>query len=363
MAKRDVQQGTLALMYSRRSTSWGRSTASVSRVVSSRSAATPLRQPGHPLPAAPQARTGRRDHLRMGIVGEQPARPVLRADRHWPAAASRRDARVGRNDLADGTFHLRQGRGPAMTALKRFAKRLAATLRMRTNDDSRVRDELAEHLALLTEEYRRAGHPSDEAHRLARIRLGAPDVIAEAYRDEQRLGWLETLASDVRFGLRALRRNPGFSIVAIATLALGMGANLVTLHARQRGADSPAPLSGPGELTLVHLLMPERGSPDVLARTIRSIPSTTWYAAASRSSRRRACSPIASGVSPRPAHPNDCKAKSSKRPTSRCSASTPAWVACSPPATTASTRRPLPSSVTAFGSVGWAALRRCWAAP
>jgi putative ABC transport system permease protein len=159
-----------------------------------------------------------------------------------------------------------------MTALKRFAKRLAATLRRRTNDDGRVRDELAEHLALLTEEYRRAGHPSEEAHRLARIRLGAPDVIAEAYRDEQRLGWLETLASDVRFGIRALRRNPGFSIVAIFTLALGMGANLAIFTLVNAVLIRPLPYRDPGELTLVHLLMPERGSPDLLARTIWSYP-------------------------------------------------------------------------------------------
>lgn len=84
-----------------------------------------------------------------------------------------------------------------MKALRRFVRRLAATLFGRRDDD-RVRDELAEHLTLLTEEYLRAGFPLDEARRRARLRLGAGDAIAEAYRDEQRLRWLEDLGRDLR---------------------------------------------------------------------------------------------------------------------------------------------------------------------
>lgn len=158
-----------------------------------------------------------------------------------------------------------------MMAVRRFAKRLTATL-FGWRDDSRMHDELAEHLTLLTDEYLRAGHSPDEARRLARIRLGAAGPIAEGYRDEQRLGWLEQLARDFRFGLRSLRRNPGFSAVAIVTLALGMGANLAMFTLVNAVLIRALPYREPAELTLVHLLMPERDSPGVLSRMVWSYP-------------------------------------------------------------------------------------------
>jgi cytochrome P450 len=66
-----------------------------------------------------------------------------------------------------------------MSALRRFAKRLAATL-FGWRDDDRMRDELAEHLALLTEEGLCAGLPPDEARRRARHQIGGADAIVEA---------------------------------------------------------------------------------------------------------------------------------------------------------------------------------------
>jgi putative ABC transport system permease protein len=156
-------------------------------------------------------------------------------------------------------------------ALRRFAKRLAATF-LGWSDDDRMRDELTEHLTLLTDEYLRAGHPPEAARRRARLRLGGGSAIAEAYRDEQRLGWLEELARDLRFGLRSLRRNPGFSAVAIATLALGMGANLAIFTLVNAVLIRALPYRDPGELTLVHLLVPGDDSPNERRPTIWSYP-------------------------------------------------------------------------------------------
>ena len=160
-----------------------------------------------------------------------------------------------------------------MSALRRFAKRLAASVLGRRDDD-RMRDELAEHLALLTEEGLRAGFPLDEARRTARLKLGGAGATAEAYRDEQRLGWLEDLARDFRFGLRSLRRDPGFTTVAIVTLALGIGANLAIFALVYAVLIRPLPYREPGELMLVHLLVPERDAPGVHRRTIWSYRST-----------------------------------------------------------------------------------------
>ena len=135
-----------------------------------------------------------------------------------------------------------------MTALRIFLARLLGLFGGDARRERELRAEIDAHIAEATEEFERQGVPADEARRLAFAQFGGVTQTMEAHRERRRFRPFGSFGQDLAYGARMLVRSPGFTLVAVLTLTIGILATTTTFSAVNAVLFRPLAIEEPAEV-------------------------------------------------------------------------------------------------------------------
>ena len=153
------------------------------------------------------------------------------------------------------------------TGLRHFVRNLLRRDRV----ERELTDEIDGYVDLLIEEKVAQGMSRDDARRAARLEIGRVDHVKEHVRDVRVGAWLDALRQDVRFGVRTLIRRPGFAMVAVLTLGVGMGATTAIFSLIDSVLLKPLPFHEPDRLTMVWEVRPRFNQPRIEAAPLNYV--------------------------------------------------------------------------------------------
>lgn len=142
--------------------------------------------------------------------------------------------------------------------------------------DEELKREIQSHLEMATRDRLDRGEGTDKATHSAHREFGNVDLVREATRRQWGGRWLENLFHDLRFGLRMLGKNPGFTAVTLLVLALGIGANTAIFSVVNAVLLRPLPFHNPGRLYLVWHVPPQKSFPGTSTFSVSPANYLDW---------------------------------------------------------------------------------------
>src|SRR5437868_7604041 len=138
-----------------------------------------------------------------------------------------------------------------------YFRSLGARFLHRSQTENEMEEELRAHIQYRADDLERSGLDRVEAERRARIEFGSPERFKEECREAIAGNFIDTLMQDVRFSLRTLRKSPGFFVVAVFTLALGIGATVAAFSVVNAVLLRPFAFNDPQRLLWIYSQRPD----------------------------------------------------------------------------------------------------------